>query len=168
MRPGAKSHSNDNPAFLRNRVRHRLLPLITKEFGDAALHHMAELAEIARAEEEYWSAGGSKDSGKAIASLAAALLLNDLLSHPLAVQRRQVRAWLEANAPDVSISFALIDEILELASGPAGKKLELPGEGNRRSVRRGRGELALECRAVPALPITNTCWPCRARSQSLN
>jgi tRNA(Ile)-lysidine synthetase-like protein len=67
------------------------------------------------------------------------------------VQRRQVRGWLEANAPEVSISFALTEEILELAIGPAGKILELPGGGNGRSVRRGRSELALECRIEPGV-----------------
>ena len=46
--------SNRDIAFLRNRVRHRLLPMIAEEFGEAAIEHMGELAEIARAEEEHW------------------------------------------------------------------------------------------------------------------
>lgn len=138
--------SNNDPSFLRNRVRRLLLPLITEEFGDSALQHMAELAEIARAEEEYWSAGsGEREAvGKIGEPSATALAVNDLLARPLAAQRRQVRAWLEANAPEVSISFSLIEEILDLARGPAGKKLELPGGATPRTVRRGRNELALE------------------------
>jgi tRNA(Ile)-lysidine synthase len=48
--------SNRDVAFLRNRVRHRLLPMIAQDFGEAAIEHMAELAEIARAEEEHWAA----------------------------------------------------------------------------------------------------------------
>jgi tRNA(Ile)-lysidine synthase len=144
--PWREDSSNDDPAFLRNRIRHRLLPLITQEFGGLALQHMAELAEIARAEEEYWSAGESKGGTKASAPPAAGIEVSDLLSHPLAVRRRQVRAWLEASAPESSISFALIEEILELAIEPVGKELELPGKGNPRNVRRGRSELALECR----------------------
>jgi tRNA(Ile)-lysidine synthase len=47
--------SNRDVAFLRNRVRHRLLPMIAQDFGEAAIEHMAELAEIARAEEEHWA-----------------------------------------------------------------------------------------------------------------
>jgi len=46
--------SNRDIAFLRNRVRHRLLPIIGEEFGEAVIEHMGELAEIARAEEEHW------------------------------------------------------------------------------------------------------------------
>jgi tRNA(Ile)-lysidine synthase len=47
--------SNRDVAFLRNRVRHRLLPVIIQEFGEATIEHMADLAEIARAEEEHWA-----------------------------------------------------------------------------------------------------------------
>ncbi len=142
--------SNADPTFLRNRVRLRLLPLITEEFGDAALLHMAELAEIARAEEEYWSADSSdpKPGGGANARPPAALERNGLLARPLAAQRRQVRAWLEASAPEVSMSFALIEEILELAQGPPGNKLELPSGAIRHSVRRSRNHLEIECQAT--------------------
>jgi tRNA(Ile)-lysidine synthase len=52
--------SNRDIAFLRNRVRHRLLPIIVEEFGDAAIEHMGELAEIARADEEQWSVAGGQ------------------------------------------------------------------------------------------------------------
>lgn len=135
--------SNTDESFLRNRVRQRLLPLIAEEFGDASIVHMAELAEIARAEEEYWTdaAGGLPGA----TSPAAALELENLRARPLAVQRRQVRAWLDAHAPDVAISFSLIEEILELVRGPAGKKLALPGGASARSVRRSRDDLVLEC-----------------------
>jgi tRNA(Ile)-lysidine synthase len=148
--------SNADVTFLRNRVRQRLLPLISEEFGDAALEHIAELAEIARGEEEFWSARAhhcaeSDESDAPTADCAVSspevLDVRRLLASPLAVQRRQVCAWLEANAPEASLSFSLVEEILELARGPAGKKLELPGRGDARNVRRGRSELTLECAA---------------------
>jgi tRNA(Ile)-lysidine synthase len=140
--------SNRDIAFLRNRVRHRLLPMIAEEFGEAAIEHMGELAEIARAEEKHWervhpeirSLGG----GAAETRQAASLPVGRLSALPLAVQRRLVRAWLELNAPDLTISFRLIEEALELACGTAGKKLELPGGW---SFRRGRQELLLELEA---------------------
>ena len=177
--------SNRDIAFLRNRVRHRLLPMIVEEFGEAAIEHMGELAEIARAEEEHWERahpeiaaelraaaakqvaekvgfvsgyrfGDTASSSKSDVPLgaavrpeprpAASLPLAPLLALPLAAQRRLMRAWLETNAPDLSISFRLIEETLELARGsadkrPAGKKLELPGG---RNLRLGRQELLLE------------------------
>src|SRR5271157_544901 len=177
--------SNRDIAFLRNRVRHRLLPMIGEEFGEAAIEHMSELAEIARAEEEHWErvhpeiatplpspAKAANYSAALTARLksrpfktksnktkskpeylpqpetrqAASLPLVPLLALPLAAQRRLVRAWLEANAPDLSISFRLIEETLELARGTAGKRLKLPGGRNllRWDLQRGRRELLLE------------------------
>jgi len=144
--------SNRDTAFLRNRVRHRLLPMIGEEFGEAAIEHMGELAEIARAEEEHWERAHPEirgQGGGAETRLAASLpglAVAPLLTLPLAAQRRLVRVWLEMNAPNLTISFRLIEEALELARGApnrgaAGKKVELPGGWN---LRRGRQELLLE------------------------
>lgn len=144
--------SNRDIAFLRNRVRHRLLSVIGEEFGEAAIEHMGELAEIARAEEEHWGrghpevqGGGAGDETRQAASLPG-LAVPSLLALPLAAQRRLLRGWLERNAPDLGVSFRLIEEALDLARGSAGKRLELPGGRNllRRNLRRGRQELLLE------------------------
>jgi tRNA(Ile)-lysidine synthase len=144
--------SNRDIAFLRNRARHRLLPMIREEFGEAAIAHMGELAEIARAEEEQWERalpeirgqGAGAAETRQAASLSG-LAVAPLLTLPLAAQRRLIRAWLEMNVPDLSISFRLIEEALELARGAAGKKLELTGGLN---VRRGRQKLLLELETV--------------------
>jgi len=139
--------SNSDPSFTRNRMRQRLLPLIAEEFGDAAIEHMAELAEIARAEEEYCAGAEELNSAE---SSGTSLGAKKLLALPLAIQRRLVRAWLETNAPEASISFALIEEILQLALGEAGQKIELPGGVSphvSRYVRRGRAEIVIEAAA---------------------
>ncbi len=187
--------SNRDVGFLRNRVRHRLMPLIQEEFGEAALERMAELAEIARAEEEHWECGhpeiapplpametavhpsaappaklrpgpfkASSDEArsnperppKSRTRQPVSLPVRQLLALPLAAQRRLVRAWLGANAPDLGISFRLIEEALELAGGStetgsasrratnkssAGRKVEMPSGWN---LRRGRQALLLE------------------------
>ena len=46
--------SNDEAKFTRNRVRKLLVPLLEKEFNPAVAENLAELAEIARGEEDYW------------------------------------------------------------------------------------------------------------------
>lgn len=171
--------SNEDVSFSRNRVRQRLLPLIAEEFGEAAIEHMAELAEIARAEEEQavstqYPVSGPQLSGSAATSPkvmpGATLDVEQLLTLPLAAGRRLVRGWIENNAPEVTISFRLIEEILELARGAAGRKLELPGAAAGRDasgsnagvenvrpknarpkhVRRGRKELVLDWEAGSA------------------
>jgi len=105
---------------------------------------MGELAEIARAEEEHWGRGHPeirRGGGAAETRQAASLQVGRLSMLPLAAQRRLVRAWLETHMPNVSISFRLIEEALDMACGVAGGKLKLPGGWN---LRRGREELLLE------------------------
>jgi tRNA(Ile)-lysidine synthase len=46
--------SNADHAFTRNRLRKLVLPLLEKEFNPAVAENLAELAEIARGEEEFW------------------------------------------------------------------------------------------------------------------
>ena len=46
--------TNADHAFTRNRVRQLLVPLIEKEFNPSVAGNLAELAEIARGEEDYW------------------------------------------------------------------------------------------------------------------
>ena len=46
--------TNDDAKFTRNRVRKLLVPLLEKEFNPAVAENLAELAEIARGEEDYW------------------------------------------------------------------------------------------------------------------
>ncbi len=46
--------TNADSSFTRNRVRQLVLPLLEKEFNPAVAENLAELAEIARGEEDYW------------------------------------------------------------------------------------------------------------------
>ena len=46
--------TNQDTSYTRNRVRRLVLPLIEKELNPAVAENLAELAEIARGEEDYW------------------------------------------------------------------------------------------------------------------
>src|ERR1700694_655956 len=94
--------SNRDITFLRNRVRHRLLPLIKDEFGEAAIEHMGELAEIARAEDEHWQWAHPEVK---LPCASPRLAIEEMLILPFAAQRRLMRRWLEMNAPEIRISF---------------------------------------------------------------
>jgi tRNA(Ile)-lysidine synthase len=138
--------SNRDLAFLRNRVRHRLLPLLKEEFGLAAVENLADLAEIARAEEEHWGVahpeircGHSQEIGE------CSLALTSFSTLPLAAQRRLIRTWLETNARDLNLSFRVIEEVRDLAGGPPGRKIELRGG---HFVRRTQQDLCLEPASV--------------------
>jgi tRNA(Ile)-lysidine synthase len=124
--------SNRDLSFLRNRVRHLVVPVLKESFGATAVENLADLAEIARGEEEHWNqshpeihvfrgSSPGKSAGPASVEIAR------LGSLPLAAQRRLVREWLETNGGGVAVSFRIIEAVLELARGPAGKRIELAG-----------------------------------------
>jgi len=52
--PWREDSSNADHRFTRNRVRNLVLPLLEKQFNPAVAENLAELAEIARGEEDYW------------------------------------------------------------------------------------------------------------------
>ena len=52
--PWRDDSTNADVSFTRNRVRQLVLPLLEKEFNPAVAESLAELAEIARGEEDYW------------------------------------------------------------------------------------------------------------------
>jgi tRNA(Ile)-lysidine synthase len=52
--PWREDSSNADARFTRNRVRKLVVPLLEQEFNPAVAENLAELAEIARGEEDYW------------------------------------------------------------------------------------------------------------------
>jgi tRNA(Ile)-lysidine synthase len=108
--------TNQDPRFLRNRIRHTVLPLL----GDSTVENLADLAEIARAEDEHW-----KLNHPELRADVGDLPLASLRSMPLATQRRLIRAWIEVHQPRPTIFFRMIEDILELARSEQGGAVEL-------------------------------------------
>ena len=52
--PWRQDATNRDLKFTRNRIRHKLLPLLEGEFNGAIAEGLGELSEIARGEEDYW------------------------------------------------------------------------------------------------------------------
>ena len=158
--PWREDSSNRDTKFTRNRVRNLLLPLLEREFNPGVAAGLSELAEIARAEEDYWQneitgwMGTSihwsepewarsgqqglvqlqpsdpklqerlREHGPLVMNVTVDLLW--LLSEPLAVQRRAIKAIGElAGLP---LEFKHVEEVLHFASEEhdSGKRLSLP------------------------------------------
>jgi tRNA(Ile)-lysidine synthase len=130
--------SNRDLRFARNRIRHGILPRLEHGLNPAVREALAETAEIARAEEEYWEkmvdgtlpliidSGGRRDPSTPLrASAGATLVVPTLLELPLALRRRVVRAALKTVG--VSLEFHHVEEILDVAAGSA-KAAALPQE----------------------------------------
>src|SRR5215813_4393111 len=53
-KPWREDSTNRESRYTRNRVRQLLIPLLEREFNPSVMQNLSELAEIARAEEDYW------------------------------------------------------------------------------------------------------------------
>jgi tRNA(Ile)-lysidine synthase len=136
--------TNRDRRHLRNRVRHELVPLLERDFNPEVTRVLAESAEVARAEEEFWQREMERLLPEVCCGEGRSLKLNALLAQPLAVQRRLVRAALERAG--TGFDFRHGEEILRLAQKSRGA-VELPGGWR---VVRGKGDLRIEKRGEHA------------------
>lgn len=133
--------TNRDVAHTRNRVRHTLLPLLEREFNPAIRETLADLAELARAEEEYWRQevsqllprlmlqGKPSRSGRSSSGDAAgvwALEISALRGLPLALQRQVIHA--AAERLGISLEFKHIQQLMDLLKhDKPGKTAIVPG-----------------------------------------
>src|SRR5947199_4353546 len=135
--------SNRDLRHARNRVRHGILPRLERNLNPAVRENLAETAEIARAEEEYWSAEVGRilqaSAGHRPRDPGATVGLENFVGLPLALQRRLVRA--SAENFGLRLEFRHVEEILELISNGCPGKAALP-DGWMASI--DKGELKFE------------------------
>ncbi len=113
--------SNRDLQHLRNRVRHVLLPLLEREFNPAIRDRLAEMAEIARAEERYWRELLKNLTTEDTRDTEVSLRL--LQSQVLAVRRRLVRA--AAERCGLELDFRQVDDVVALAESGSAARCEL-------------------------------------------
>jgi tRNA(Ile)-lysidine synthase len=126
----------------RNRVRHELLPALRRDYNPAVDQTLADLAELARAEEDYWNdriaaladrlvrpgkpSRSGRSSGTTGSAPVLAIELAALQALPVALQRRLVRFM--AAELGTALEFKHVHELIEFARlKKPGKELELPG-----------------------------------------
>jgi len=126
--------SNLDLKHSRNRVRHELLPLLEREYNPRIRDLLAEAAEIARAEEDFWS-GEVESLLPQVATGENALNLNLLARESLAMQRRLLRAAVAKLG--LQLEFKHVEQILRLAETEESENFEcdLPGGWVARRVR---------------------------------
>ena len=124
--------TNADSAMLRNRIRHRLIPLLESDYRPGARTTLSRAAEVLAAEED-WLEGLLKPVfERMIADCRPgrlALTAASLGELPLAAARRIVRSALRLARGDLGgIGFAHVEQIIHLSrsSGKAGP-LHLPG-----------------------------------------
>ncbi len=175
--------SNDDLRFVRNRIRHHLLPLLASDYNPRITAHLNRLADVMRTEEA-WIGGlvtapyekAVVNRGKGTITLSADTVRQ---VHP-ALARRLVRMALQDIAGSLQrISFSHIHAVLRLLTDSEGEKeCHLPGgirarrSGERLMLfmatgcRRGAAEVAIEASAASKTAIFGP-FPATVEIQSM-
>ncbi len=138
--------SNFDRRYLRNRIRHELLPFLEENFEPRVVHHLAQLASIIQEEESLLEKMTQDASQKVVVEKASrpVLELKALSSLPHALARRVVRDFiLRLRGSLRDVSFRDVEALLNLGEGkehPLKKSMTL---------RRERDSIFLKSKTLP-------------------
>ena len=122
--------SNLEEKFARNRVRHKLLPQLAREWNPNLTEALAHLADLAYEEELWWAAEIARRSDEVAKDVAGGVEIRarGLAYQPRAVARRLVRHAIgRARGHLRRIEFHHIEQVLDLAGQSKGAgRLQLP------------------------------------------
>jgi tRNA(Ile)-lysidine synthase len=104
--------SNRDLRHARNRVRHGIVPRLERTLNPAVREALAETADIARSEEEYWQQEVARVLPDVWQAGSLTLKPAELAALPLALRRRVVRA--AAESVGLKLEFRHVEEILDL------------------------------------------------------
>ncbi len=147
--------ANEDPAYLRNRVRHELVPMLC----DLARRDVVPI--LAR------QAGLLADDASLLDELAGELdptEVRSLMEAPSPLARRALREWLRrAHPPDAATvdqgahppDSATVERVLSVAGG----RSRAADVGSGRRVRRSKGRLHLELASAPACDLDDSAQP---------
>lgn len=141
--PWREDHTNQDTQFTRNRIRHELLPLLERDYNPNLRQLLAETAEVAQSEEDFWQAAVGREHFERHIG-PRMLLLTGFHRFHVAVQRRLLKLYLEREgfAPD----FHHVEGLRRCALGET-PAVGLPGRWQ--AMRQGDH---LQMTPSPALP----------------
>ena len=145
--------TNLDPAFLRNRVRHELLPFLAR-FNPGIAGTLARSAFVLADEADLAAAAGSELVGRIGRPEGGGFVLDRAglaVAHP-AVARAVLRQALHDCGGLADISAAHVERLLDLARAPRSSGRRLPLPGAREAVVRF-GLLRLGPRLMPTVPF---------------
>lgn len=111
--------SNADERFLRNKVRHTVLPMLEHELNPNIRETILRTMEILRAENAYVDAAANRVACDPDSTGTGRPEAASTLKQPLALQRRIVRKWLFEQGAD-EVGFEAVEQILALMNQGTG------------------------------------------------
>jgi tRNA(Ile)-lysidine synthase len=120
-----EDETNRDPAFLRNRIRHQVIPLL-REINPKLDEHLAHLSDVSRDEDYFLDAVAVATVPPVPVDGAGGVHLEALHAAPMALQRRVVRIL--ARNEHLPLTGAQVDQILSMSrTGRDGASIDLDG-----------------------------------------
>ena len=120
--PYREDSSNLDPAFLRNKIRHELLPLLEAQYNPAIRENLNRMTEIFSAEEQWLEELADQAMARAACPSEeneTVLRLSGLKALPTAQSRRLLRRAIERLKGDLrGIAYSHVDAALRLVQNP--------------------------------------------------
>jgi len=122
--PYATDSSNADVRHTRNKIRHRLLPFLEREFSPQIRRHLISLANTTR-EEEIWLEGLAQNACKRVERKDGSLSHPKLQAEPRALRQRILRHWVERQTHDLRAYH--LTRLAQLSDGKIKGTIQLPG-----------------------------------------
>lgn len=125
--------SNTDPSYLRNKIRHNLIPMLEQEFNPETKSCLDRLSQILRLENDFLDNQADQifhacviKQDKAFIALSIEKLTSN---HPALVNRvlRQAIAWAKKDLKRITLAH-IQDILVFIARSESGKSLDLPGK----------------------------------------
>lgn len=121
--------TNKDPAYLRNRVRHEVLPFLEKKLNPDIRQALIRTADILRKEDEWLDELTERILKECIADTGGSLNISRILRQPVAARRRVLRQWLSSSGVEPElIDYDVVSRVEALLAGREGTgEIEIAG-----------------------------------------
>lgn len=143
-----EDETNTDTAFLRNRVRHELLPQLERDYNQGIRQTLLRTQDVLVAEDE-WMDDLARGILTECLAEGSALRCASLASHPLAARRRVIRLWLFGlGVQEESLNYEAVSRVERLVTCMVGNRaVDLSGGAQ---VQRHYGTITLAKRGTKA------------------
>jgi len=132
-----EDETNLDTAFLRNRVRHEILPLMEKTLNPGLRKTLSRTADVLAGEDEWLTEIARAALADCREPGSRELSVSRLLQYRRAARRRVLLLWLsEAGVPLPRIDFELVERVDDLLKGRTGRLVNIGAFSVRRSYDR--------------------------------